>query len=689
MGVINEELRLADQFSQTFRAFDAAANASIRTAEAFASALNGFSEGFLEGLTSELERQREELAGMSGEINDATSAQKDFNREVSNSEKSTSNLLGTISKIASAIGAYKLAENFVETADEMAQITAKLNIINDGSRTTLELQDAIYESAQRARGSYMDTANLVARIGMNASDAFGSNNEIIQFAENLNKSFKIAGASAQEQASVILQMSQALAGGLLRGQEYTAISQGAPGVVQAIADYMGVSKGALKDLAADGEITAEVVKYALLSATDSINAQFLSIPQTFGDVMTKAKNQIVYNLGSAFDEWIRKLGNEKMQEVIDNVTDALSTLAEVGANVLIAIGDAVVWIKDNWEEIGPIIETVGLAIVAYKTVSIAAAIATGAAWLIAHAPLLLILGTLMAIIAVFGATDTFKVFGAVLSGVGAAIYNVFTGVYNVVAALLNMMSNPDVDFETGLSGFLVEVSKFLLELLKIIGYVADGFGYLWVLMAEGPEGASNYWDGNGNVARFTNVVQGWIDDLGSWKSKWYPEESDPYEYRDYMTVSEIDNQIAEGAKAGEDLGRQLDEIFGRIDETASAMGLETNSIPQDADWYAEYYGGVKPKDPFAFEIPDYSELLKSGDVKVKTKGEVKLADEDLKIFRDIAESRYIANVDVQTLAPVITTNIENGQNLTAEDVSEMVAGVLIEQRNAHTSTSHG
>ena len=257
MAAIRETLELSDNFSQTFRNFDAAANASITVAEEFQRALLEFSEGFLDGLVDGLQESRDELAGMNGDIETATNSERNFKneinnakREIDNAENSQSNftkevqntetkafsLVGTLGKVAGAIGAVSLVKNFIETSDEMSQITAKLNLINDGTRTTAELQDAIYNSAQRARGSYLDTANLVARLGMNAKDAFSSNEEMLQFAENLNKSFKIAGASTQEQASVISQMSQALASGVLRGQEFNAVMSGAPNIMRNVAE---------------------------------------------------------------------------------------------------------------------------------------------------------------------------------------------------------------------------------------------------------------------------------------------------------------------------------------------------------------------------------------------------------------------------------------------------------------------
>src|SRR5699024_8114301 len=134
------------------------------------------------------------------------------------------------------------------------------NLINDGQQTTVELQNMIYQSAQRTRTSYESTANIVTRLGQNAKEAFGSNAEVIQFAENLNKSFVIAGSSQEEIASASLQLTQALGAGVLRGEELNAVFEAAPNVIRTIADYLGVGVGEIREMASEGQITADVVK---------------------------------------------------------------------------------------------------------------------------------------------------------------------------------------------------------------------------------------------------------------------------------------------------------------------------------------------------------------------------------------------------------------------------------------------
>ena len=656
MGVIQEELRLADQFSQTFRNFDAAANASINVAEEFQKALNSFSEGFLDGLINSLQDSRNELGRMAGEadnvkdaykgveniikkttsgIEENTDAEEDFNKSVQNSERSASGLMGTISKIAGAIGVVKLAENFVETADEMAQITAKLNLINDGFMTTEQLQSAIYNSAQRTRSSFQDTAQLVARIGMNTGDTFKSNAEIVKFAENLNKSFKIAGASAQEQSSVILQLSQALAGGLLRGQEFNAVMSGAPNIIKNIANYMGVTVGEMRDLAAEGEITSDIIREAMLGATDEINSQFDTLPRTFGDVMTTAKNQITTSLNGAFEEWITKLNGGDVQGAIDKVTDAITTFATVGADALMDIVDAITWIIDNFEQIGPVLEGAGAAVLTYKVLHIKAAEEVATKW---------------------GIVNT--VLGKITFGIGLAV-----AAWSTLSNVMDQSEDVNTARKSGLLDSFDGITKFGIE----TGVYANSVG----MMSGSTKGLYDILSGHGsNIAGNTRYSADGRSFSGGGG------------YYGGVTAAELAAREAERlANATSWYNSYYGSRYTPDDEGFAAVAKANRD--QQLLW--QMY-----KDEFALNNPPEVVNGGKGDaVPVKVTNNVKLADEDIKIFRDIAENRYIANVDVQTLAPVITTNIENGQNLTAEDVSEMVAGVLIEQRNAHTSTSHG
>lgn len=615
MGAIREELYLADKFSGTFKNFDAAANASIDTAKAFQDALNDFTSGFMDGLQQSLNASRDELADMVSEtqraadaqdrlaneatstgraVKDAESKQKDFTEEVGRSENAAKSLMGTVSKIAGAIGAVKLAKDFIETADEMSQITAKLNLINDGFQTTEELQQQIFESAQRTRSSYQDTAQLIARLGMNTGDTFKSNAEMVKFAENLNMSFKIAGASAQEQSSVILQLSQALAGGLLRGQEFNAVMSGAPNIIKNIADYMGVTVGQMRDLAAEGQITSDIIREAMLGATDAINGQFETLPRTFGDVMTTAKNQITTSLNGAFEEWISKLNDGDIQATIDKITNAITTFATVGADTLLKIVDAITWIIENFEKIEPVLVTVGTAIVTFKVLNIAAASETAAAWGKVGEAIAGIKGSALGI--------------AALTGIAIEKVNVESDYTNSV-----------LDYQAKQQGFDsyvdMENNRKNVSTAPVLGRVSN-------------------LDTGIYANDFYNMYYG---------SRYTPD----------------------------------DEGFKK-----SLQGIRQKNT---ADWYNSYYG----RDT-GYHIPEESwkavEDIKDNGVKIK--GEVKLADEDLKMFRDIAEGRYMTNVNLETLAPNISVSVEGGASLSADEIAAAVAQVIVEQRAERTAIAH-
>lgn len=670
---IREELVLADSFSQTFRNFDAAANAAINVAEEFQKTLNQFSEGFLDGLVSSLQESRDELGRMAdgaedvkdayrgvediirkttGGINDNTDAQDKFNESVRRSEKSAGNLMGTISKIAGAVGVVKLAENFIETSDEMSQITAKLNMINDGTRTTEQLQEAIYESAQRSRGSYLDTANLVARLGMNAGDAFKNNEEMLQFAENLNKAFTIAGASAQEQASVILQMSQALGSGVLRGQEFNAVMAGAPNIMQYIADAMNLPKGQLRDMAAEGQITADIVVNAMLGATTQINKQFEQIPKTFGNIMTTTKNKLVSGMGDVFNEWSSRLNEADIQKTIDGVSDAFVDLAKTGGDVLITIADGIVTIRDNWDSIGPVLEVASAALIAYKILNIDIAAAVKTAWAAVNWEL-----------------------AAVSAAIGLISFGVPALVNAIGDAVNKSNKGPDFDLWKGEGGMvfglgangaeLSENEKYALSRVKELlydenGKYISGNSYNWSVVNKEWESLLGY-SYRDYIAQTNAQEQNWKN-----KSQWY---------QDYYTKApEFD--YAENQAAYKNKSDWYELYYG-----PGTRLVRGEHIAQDSDWYAQTYG-------YGNKIEETVEDIKDNGVKVKN--EVKLSDEDLQIFRDIAENRYIANVSLETLAPSVSVNVENnGQNLSEDDIASAVTRAIETQISERTAISHG
>lgn len=180
-----------------------------------------------------------------------------------------------------------------QTADELTSIRSRINLINDGSQTTAEIMDKIYGAANRSRGSYIDMAGSVAKFNMLAKDAFSSNDEAIAFVEQLNKQFKISGASIQESSAAMYQLTQAMAAGKLQGDEFRSIMENAPLLAQSIANEMGLSVGQLKEMSSQGLITADIIKNALLGSAEETNEKFAEIPMTFAEVGQSIQNQLI------------------------------------------------------------------------------------------------------------------------------------------------------------------------------------------------------------------------------------------------------------------------------------------------------------------------------------------------------------------------------------------------------------
>ena len=286
MATIGTSIKLNDMMSAPIHNITNAMNMMLSSWTSLDSATSS-------GLdVSGVEAIRSELNQATRAIDQMTEEQEEFTREVKESERAAD---GLTDSIMGAVGAYVSFQSLVQLAnlsDTYTQTQARLAMIVDEQSNVEELNNKIFASAQRARASYQDMADAVAKLSLNAGDAFSSNNETILFAENLNKLFAIAGTDQQSIASATLQLTQALGSGVLRGEEFNAVFEAAPNVMQTVADYMDVPIGKLRQMAQEGQITAEVVKNALLSATTEINTQFESMPMTWGQVWTGVMNEL-------------------------------------------------------------------------------------------------------------------------------------------------------------------------------------------------------------------------------------------------------------------------------------------------------------------------------------------------------------------------------------------------------------
>lgn len=316
-------------------------------------------------------------------IRDNVDEQGRFNQEISAGTQQANELTNTIKRAVAAYVSIQSVGKALNISDELVQTTSRLNMMNDGVQTTAELVNMVYAAAQDARGSFGQMADVVARFGNNAKDAFSSSEEVVAFADLIQKQMTIAGASTQEAANAELQLSQALGSGVLRGDELNSIFEQAPNLIQNIADYLDVPIGKIREMAADGELSADVVKAAIFSAADDINSKFNEMPMTWGQIWQSMQNTALI----AFQPVLQRLNDlansEAFQTFIQGAIEAMATLANILLNVFELVGTVGGFIADNWSVISPIIYGVIAALAVYaaylgivKAIELASAAAT-------------------------------------------------------------------------------------------------------------------------------------------------------------------------------------------------------------------------------------------------------------------------------------------------------------------------
>lgn len=302
-------------------------------------------------------------------IRDNVDEQGRFNQEISAGTQQANELTNTIKRAVAAYVSIQTVGKALNISDELVQTTSRLNMMNDGVQTTAELVNMVYAAAQDARGSFSQMADVVARFGNNAKDAFSSSEEVVAFADLIQKQMTIAGASTQEAANAELQLSQALGSGVLRGDELNSIFEQAPNLIQNIADYLDVPIGKIREMAADGELSADVVKAAIFSAADDINSKFNEMPMTWGQMWQSMQNTALI----AFQPVLQRLNDlansEAFQTFIQGAIEAMATLANILLNVFDLAVSIGTFIGDNWSIIAPIVYGIVAALTAYIAIS--------------------------------------------------------------------------------------------------------------------------------------------------------------------------------------------------------------------------------------------------------------------------------------------------------------------------------
>lgn len=324
-------------------------------------------------LKADYERITQSAKGTSESIRENEENQRKFKNEINSTTTSANNLWDKIKGIALTIGGLAGVKKILNLSDEMATTSARLSLIVDDKGSVEQLENKIFASAIRSRAEYQDTADMIGKLGSQAKSAFKNNDELIAFAEQLNKNFVLAGTNQQGIASAQLQITQALASGVLRGEELNAVFENATPVIQKIADYLDVPIGKIRDLAKDGKLSAQVVKNALLASADETNAAFEKMPMTWSQIWTKMKNIAL----KAFQPVLKKINefanNQKVQAAFESFINVIS----VTSQAVLGLIEGMVWLYGILEPFAPIILGIVAAYVAFNLISGLVSIALG------------------------------------------------------------------------------------------------------------------------------------------------------------------------------------------------------------------------------------------------------------------------------------------------------------------------
>ena len=553
-------------------------------------------------------------------IRNANNEQQNFNNSIRGGSNSANGLLSIIKKVAIAAGGIAGINKALNISDELASTKARLNLLVDDGGSVEALEQKIMASAQRSRSVYFDTASAVAKLGLNASNAFDGNmDQVIAFMEQVNKQFVIGGATAQEQSNAMIQLTQAMAAGALRGEELNSILDGAPGIARAIEKYMGIAEGSIKSVAQEGKVTAEVVKNAMFAMADETNAKFDSMPKTWAQIWAGMKNQALSMFAPILTKINQIANSSKFQQVTTALINGLAGVANIASSVLdilISIASVVV---DNWSWIQPIIMGIVAAMLIYNGVALATNIIMGIQTTAkaVHAALLacpltwiilLIIAVIAAIYAACAAVAKFtgvanSGFGVICGGImvviaffknlGLSVANIALGIWNALGACAsnigtafhNVISNVQGWFYNLLSTALTVVAGICEALNKLPFVEFDYSG----ITSKASEYAAKSAEAYGNVEEYKSVADafnegmstfdtfqdGWAADAFASGAAWGDGVAD--KVSGMFDFSALDSMGADSLDAF-NLGNDLDSIYGNTGDIANNTAATADAL---------------------------------------------------------------------------------------------------------------
>lgn len=437
----------------------------------------GFNTRTIDQARQAIDAAAQQVTQLGNNIEDNEEHQQNFNRTVQNGSSAMDGLLGKVTSLVAAYATFQTVEKVMDMSDELTMTKARLDQMNDGLQSTDELVNMVYASAQNARGSFTDMAAVVAKFGNNAKDAFSSSEEVVAFANLIQKQMTIAGASTQEASNAMLQLSQALGSGVLRGDELNSIFEQAPNLIQSIADYLDVPIGKIREMAQDGQLTADIVKNAIFASADDINAKFEQMPMTWGQVWTTMGNAALMQMQPVLTKVNEIANNEDFQLFAANAVSAFSMVAVALLNILEYAGAVASFISENWSIIEPIVMGIVTALGLYAA---ALLIGKGIMLAVAAAQAIHTAMTSAWSVATFMATVRQQGLNAALAAcpitwIIAAIIALIAIIYAVCAAIAKMTGVANSGFGVICGGVNV-VIQFFKNLGLTVANIALGIG---------------------------------------------------------------------------------------------------------------------------------------------------------------------------------------------------------------------